>query len=428
MSKTVIFGKTLVMGTGKVHTNRYVEIHDGKVYRITNFSKSPDITADIIMPGFIDPHVHCRDGNERAKESIRTAGEAAVHGGVTRIHDMPNTVPPVLHESDVEKRLELLRRSETPIEYGLYVGVTDEPSQVREAVGLTKKHPEVMGLKMYAGESVGSIGVTDVNDQLFVYKALAKLSYGGILMVHAEKKSLFSDVEWSVNHPESWCDIRVPEAETEGVRDQAELASKAGFKGRLHICHVSLPETVDIIRKLPRTRNVSCGVTPHHLMLNYDNMLEKTRGLYCKVNPPLRRREEMEGLMRRLSAGRIDWIETDHAPHTLNDKLNSPFMSGMPELDTYGNFIAKLIREFRFPFSDIHRLTSANAAAAFGLGKRIIEEGAPATMTLLDMNPETIARKNMRTNCGWSAYEGMDFPGRCKATIVNGKVAYNGKA
>jgi len=286
----------------------------------------------------------------------------------------------------------------------------------------------VMGLKMYAGESVGTIGITDINDQLFVYKALAKLSYSGILMVHAEKMSLFSDVEWSVNHPESWCGIRVPKAETEGVKEQTELASKAGFRGRLHICHASLPETVQMLRKLPKTRNVSCGATPHHLMLNYDNMLDKTKGLYCKVNPPLRKREKMEGLMRLLAAGKIDWIETDHAPHTLNDKLNAPFLSGMPELDTYGNFVSKLIREFRFPFSDILRITSANAAGTFGLGKREIREGAPATMSLLDMKPETISRKSLRTNCGWSAYEGMEFPGRCRATIVNGKIAYNGKA
>jgi dihydroorotase len=153
-------------------------------------------------------------------------------------------------------------------------------------------------------------------------------------------------------------------------------------------------------------------------------MRDKSMGLYLKVNPPLRKRVDMEGLMARLSAGKVDWIETDHAPHTVAEKVGAPYMSGMPELDTYSAFVTKLIGEFRFPFSDILKITSQNAAASFGLGKRVIEKGEPATMTLLDMRPETVQKRTLRTKCGWSPYEGMEFPGRCKATIVGGNITY----
>ncbi len=426
MSKLVLHGKTVVCGPGKIHTNAYVEIHDGKIYRLTNFSEKADITADVIMPGFIDPHVHCRDWNQSGEETIKTAGEAAMHGGVTRMHDMPNTSPPILHHTDVEKRIETYRKSRTPVEYGIYCGVTCRQAQIREAVEAVSRYDEVVGLKMYAGESTGNLQLTDPKDQALVYKTLARLGYKGILMVHCEKMSKCKNKVWSVNRPETWCDIRSPSAETESVRDQIDFAVKSGFKGKLHICHSSLPETVSLANGA-RNVKVSCGATPHHLLLSYESMQNRSRGLYYKVNPPLRKREKVQALVKELYDGNIDWIETDHAPHRLSEKLNAPFFSGLPGLDNYANFIAALNIHFRMPFDNLVNITSFNAVKAFKLPGREIKAGNEANLTLLDMRPETVERKDLKTKCGWSPYEGMNFPGRCKATIINGKVAYLAK-
>ena len=76
MSKLVVHGRTVVCGPGNVHTNAYVEIHDGRIYRLTNFPQKAGITADVIMPGFIDPHVHCRDWNQSGKEGRTNSGNA----------------------------------------------------------------------------------------------------------------------------------------------------------------------------------------------------------------------------------------------------------------------------------------------------------------------------------------------------------------
>ncbi len=426
MSKLVVHGRTVVCGPGNVHTNAYVEIHDGRIYRITNFPQKAGITADVIMPGFIDPHVHCRDWNQSGKETIKTAGEAAVHGGVTRVHDMPNTDPPILHQTDVEKRIETWRKSKTPVDYGLYCGVTGRQTQIREAVDAVGKYGEVVGLKMYAGESTGDLQLTDPKDQLLVYRTLSRLGYRGVLMVHCEKTSEFRNRVWSVNRPETWCEIRPPSAETESARDQIEFAVKSGFKGKLHICHSSLPETVSLAKGTSSVK-VSCGATPHHLLLSYESMQNRSRGLYYKVNPPLRKREKVQALVKELYDGNIDWIETDHAPHTVSEKLNAHFFSGLPGLDNYSNFITALNIHFRIPLDDLLRMTSFNAAKAFGLPDREIKAGNEANLTLLDMNPETVERKSLKTKCGWSPYEGMHFPGRCKATIIKGKVAYLAK-
>ena len=210
MSRLVVFGKTVVASPGKTFSNAFLEIHNGKIYRITYFGKEPDVEADIIMPGFIDPHVHCRDGKQSRKETFKTAREAALHGGVTQVHDMPNTFPPILGEDDVTRRLEAVEKSGTPVKYMLYTGLTSSRRQVREAVSCVGKYPQVAGLKLYAGESVGGLAVSEPTKQLDVYRGLASMDYHGVLMVHCEKVSEFPDDVWSVNNPETWCDIMPP--------------------------------------------------------------------------------------------------------------------------------------------------------------------------------------------------------------------------
>ena len=424
MSKLVIFGKNVVASATKVVANVFIEIHRGKICRLTHFGKDPDIVADVVLPGFIDPHVHCRDWKESRKETLKTAAQAALHGGVTQIHDMPNTDPPILTEDDIKKRLETFEKSRIPVRYMLYAGLTAQRSQIREVVRAEKKYMDVAGLKLYAGESVGELGVTDPEKQLGIYKDLADLKYTGVLMVHCEKESELLKKTWSVNNPETWCDIRPPNAEIESVRDQLNFAIKTGFRGHLHFCHITLPESLEMIKIAPKTLRVSAGVTPHHLLLGYESMKKKSRGLYYKVNPPLRMREKAAGLAAHLLAGRVECIETDHAPHLVREKLNAPYASGMPELDTFSNFVSLLNTQLRIPFGDIAKLTSLNAANIFGLGLRGIEHRNEADLTLIDMRPEVIKRGNMKTKCGWSPYEGMTFPGRCKAVVISGNIAY----
>jgi dihydroorotase len=424
MTKLRVFGKAVLVPPATMRANVFIEIDKGKVQRLTQFGKDPDITADVVMPGFIDPHVHCRDWRQSHKETISSACEAAAHGGVTQIHDMPNTDPPVLCSDDVERRLETARESPVPVKYMLYAGLTGDKRQVKDAVESVRKFRQVAGLKLYAGESFGSLGVTDIEKQREIYRMLARLRYAGVLMVHCERSSRIMEDRWSVNNPETWCDTRAPEAEVEAIRDQIAFASKAGFRGHIHICHVTLPESVKVIRNAPRSLKVSCGATPHNLMLTRESMKAKSRGLYLKVNPPLRSGKDVIGLTGHLVKGDVDWIETDHAPHTINEKLNHPFCSGMPELDTFSNFAAGLNRDFGLSWSEIAMLTSMKAEKVFRLKRRGTRPGNEATLTLLDLRPETIERKNLKTKCGWSPYEGMTFPGRCKATIVSGEIAY----
>lgn len=295
----------------------------------------------------IDPHVHCRDGKEAYKTNIREVSELAREQGVAVIFDMPNTDPPILTKQDVESRLRLARSRNPVVGYFLYVGLTSDESQIREAVEAVNQFPEVVGLKLYAARSAG-LGVPRPKDQARIYRILTKLNYKGVLAVHAEKESKFKPNLWDPQKSWTHSLARPPKAEIESVRDQIKFAAKANFQGNLHICHISCPEAVDLVWTAKRELRITSGATPHNILLTseelefYSRMCGKSFGLLFKVNPPIRDSARVEALRKRLLDGKIDWIETDHARHGLEEKIGPPYLSGIASLSLYQRCLAWL--------------------------------------------------------------------------------------
>ncbi|MFH0889862.1 MAG: dihydroorotase [Candidatus Aenigmatarchaeota archaeon] len=312
----------------------------------------------------IDPHVHCRDWKQSYKATIGDVFSLAKSQGVNIIFDMPNTDPPIIYSVDVDRRLRTAEEQGVSEGYFLYIGVTSDRSQIREAVDVVKKNPKVVGLKMFAGRSVGDLSVIKESDQKTVYETLSKLDYRGVISVHCEKESLFRNDLWDPTRPETWNDARPEISEVESIRDQIKFAAQYSFKGTLHICHVSTPMSVDVIRKAKKRGKISivCGATPHHLFYSTDDMAEN--GLMLKVNPPIRSAETRKNLMYELLDGRIDWIETDHAPHTIDEKLNEPYASGIRSLELYSELIKKL-NTMGVPKERIDDLTYNNIVKVF---------------------------------------------------------------
>ncbi len=288
---------------------------------------------------YIDPHVHCRDWKQAYKATIKSVSELARSQGIVAIFDMPNTEPPIVSEKLVRKRLEDAEKVNCSDIYHLYIGITKYSEQIRECVNVVKKYfPKVVGIKMYAGKSVGDLAIADENDQKRVYEELAQADYDGVLAVHCEKETLFKPELWDPNNPETWNLVRPKESEIKSVKNQIRFAKEARFKSNLHICHVSAPETVEIIQEAKSELRITCGVTPHHLTLSTLNM-KGEKGLIYKVNPPLREYETVLKLRECLKQGKIDWIETDHAPHTRKEKLSYPYLSGIQSLKVYSVFL-----------------------------------------------------------------------------------------
>jgi dihydroorotase len=288
----------------------------------------------------IDPHVHCRDGKESYKETIAHVFKLCDEQGVHMIFDMPNTDPPLLSARDADLRLKLVPDSARR-RYRMYLGVTADAAQLTAAAAAVAGHEHVIGLKLYAGRSVGSLAIVAEKDQQQVYRTLAETGYIGVLAVHCEKESLFVNA-FDPKQPATHSLARPPASEAQAIADQVRFAEAAAFRGTLHICHVSAAAGLDIIRAARAKLKLTCGVTPHHLLWSAAQA-KGPQGLLYKVNPPLREPADVFAMRKALKEGEIDWIETDHAPHPVSEKLYQPYASGYPSLCLYRKLADELL-------------------------------------------------------------------------------------
>ena len=316
---------------------------------------------------YIDSHVHFRDFKQKHKETIRHGLEVAHDSGLDAVFDMPNTDPPITTRNLVEDRLRIAREARVPdVLYGLYMGLTADTEQVKLASDVFRSFRQVVGMKLYAGHSVGNLGVINEEEQRGIYETLAREGYEGVLAVHCEKDSELSPSLWNPQQPITHCHARPEKAEVESVRGQLVYARESGFKGKLHIAHISSPMAVDLVVQAKKEgMDISCGICPHHFIYDWSQMHDE-KGVFWKMNPPLRQPESRERAFQQLRSGKIDWIETDHAPHSLTEKLEDPFMSGIPGIAWWPVF-GEFLRQNEFTDRQIERLTYANIVNRFGI-------------------------------------------------------------
>ena len=311
------------------------------------------IVREILREKYVDAHVHCRDGErerERKKSTISEVMRLVRSNGGVAIVDKPNTYPPITTLERVESRLRLAEQEGCLDGYYISVGVTADPEQVKGAARIAMTHPKVVSMKMFAGRSVGDLAVIRDEDQRMVYRALAEMRYDGILEVHCEYEGLMRPELWVPERPATWNLARPEEAEVKSAMNQIEFARSEGFVGHLHICHVSTPKTVMLVKEAWAYMRISCGITPHHWLYSTDDM-QTVKGMAYKVNPPIRDRKTMLGLRECLRQGEIDMIYTDHAPHTIEEKTYGPgkpkdfYMSGIRSEEDFPAFIRALVND-----------------------------------------------------------------------------------
>lgn len=328
----------------------------------------------------IDPHVHLRDWKQKHKETVEHGLWVAYRAGLDGVFEMPNTDPALISRKTIEDRIKLaddvIRKLGVMIDgfnifHGLYAGITAYPEQIKEVVEVYNQlFPRVVGLKLFAGQSTGNMGVIDEDEQRRVYRTLLEEGYKGVLAVHCEKEAFISG--WDIENPFTHTTARPSKAEIESLKDQITFAGEEGFSGKLHIVHVSTKEALELIENYKRNKpngygfDISCGITPHHSVL-YDRMMDRGDGLLLKMNPPLRDIENLKYLINSLLKGDIDWIETDHAPHTLNEKMNIPFASGIPVLPFYPYFIKYIMEKEGMNENKLDDITHNNIVNRFGI-------------------------------------------------------------
>ena len=313
----------------------------------------------------IDPHIHLRDFNQKDKETILHGLRTAYIAGFNILLDMPNTNPPLTNRDTVLRRLKEGKKAvETlgnefrtdDLHYSVYLGLTEDENQIREMTELHRElFPSVCGLKLFASQSTGNMGIVEKKSQERIYSLLSSFGYEGVLAVHCEKESLFNRNETLHSR------IRCPESETASVSDQIESAVKAGFRGNLHIAHISTRGALELVSEAKKDGEIriTCGATPHHSLLTVKN-----EGIFTKMNPPLRDSRDRDAVLEGFFDGTVDWAESDHAPHTLEDKLKGA--SGIPGIEGMLRLI-RFLRAEGMTEERLNELFSENAVKTFAL-------------------------------------------------------------
>lgn len=324
----------------------------------------------------IDPHVHFRDFDEKRKETILHGMKTGLEAGFNIFLDMPNTKPPLTSRESVMRRLKEGDRAvealtseygDAGLHYCVYLGLTADEEQIAEMTALHGElFPRVCGLKLFASQSTGNMGIVKKDEQRRIYTLLSSLGYRGVLAVHSEKESLF--------HPEESLHSasRPAEAEVESVSDQIENALASGFRGNLHIAHISTKGALEKVREAKKDgMRITCGATPHHSLLTLRN-----EGIYTKMNPPLRDRKDRDAVLEGLFDGIVDWAESDHAPHTEADKQSGA--SGIPGFEGMLRLI-RFLRSEGMNEKRLNELFADNAVKVFSFPWKA--ERVPALIT-----------------------------------------------
>lgn len=292
---------------------------------------------------YIDSHVHCRDEEEREKETIAYALKVGEGSGVDAIFDIGNLKnKPVISRQRVLDRFELAIAADSPVQYFTYIILTKDKDQIREAVETWREFfPSVIGLKMFAGHSTGDCGIVTLEEQLEVDECLVKEGFDGVKAVHCEDESLIFKDLWDVKNPISHCRARPPESEYLSILQQIQNYKKVGAKYHLEVKHVTTELAVRLINEQRPSMRISSEVCARNLLLDNRVMLG-ANGIQYKVNPPLRDEETRKKLFECFLRGEIDTLATDHSPHTYEDKIVRQF-SGMPGLASWPDFTEMLI-------------------------------------------------------------------------------------
>ncbi len=433
MSKVdkIVIG-SIVLGEDTIPKG-YVAIQNGKIVSIGQLENAPDASEivdagdGLILPGFIDAHVHSFG---TPNEGITNSTRAAAAGGVTTIVDHPLDLPsaPVTVAELEEKRKRCLQ--EAVVDFALLGAVT--PTSIDQVEHTSKMG--LVGYKLLMSDTAPN-RMKRVNDGqlLDAYYELGK--HGMIGGLHAENDDILKHFEAKFKeaglvHPKAHADAHPPVSETEAVSSAILFGKAAG--AHVHFFHLSLPESVEIVqREKASYPHISCETCPHYLVLSVD-MMEKM-GARSKINPPLRERAACEGLWKQLSENKLDLITSDHAPHPIGTKMNEEniFMnsSGAPGVETIVHLVhSEGVVAGRITLAQMIHYLSTNPAKLFGLypQKGSLLPGADADLVIFDPKHKwTLGVDSLHYVAGWTPYEGMEVQGKVMKTILRGQVIYS---
>ncbi len=374
-----------------------------------------DAEGAYIVPGLVDMHVHFREPGYSYKETIFAGSRAALAGGFTTVCTMPNLNPAPDSIDNLKKQLEIIAR-DAQMQVIPYATIT------RQRMGDELIDYEALA-PWVAGFSDDGSGVQSEEVMREAMRRIAKT--GKILAAHCEVNSLLRggyihDGEYARAHGHRGI---CSESEWKEIERDIRLAEETGC--RLHVCHISTKESVDLIRKAKaRGVQVTCETGPHYLTFSDKFLQENGR---WKMNPPIRSEADRDALREGLIDGTIDVVATDHAPHSAaeKDKGLEKSAMGVVGLETaYKAVYYTMVESGLMPFERLVEVMTINPRRILGLpGADGPKPGDWADLTMLSTEGSSLVYPPKFLSKGRATpYDGLILTGKVVATIFSGRI------
>lgn len=329
------------------------------------------------FPGFIDVHVHLRDPGATHKEDFRTGSRAALAGGFTYVIDMPNNPTPTVSIERLEEKI-TLAHEKALCDIGFHYGTDGHNTDSFAAAAAS---PLVFGLKIYCNHTTGNMLLQDLALLEKIFQAWPKTKP---ILVHAE-----------------------------GMELAATIGLARLYDQRLHVCHITQAIEVELVRRAKQTKQaITAGVCPHHLYLTEQNVA-KLKG-YGIMKPPLGTTDDQDALWEGLADGTIDIVETDHAPHSKEEKEAKVPAFGVTGLETAVGLVCKGMADGRLKPSALAQLLHHGPRKIFNIPEQ--------SNTYVELDPTKAYKitKPFETKCGWSPFEGREAYGQVQTVVLRG--------
>lgn len=375
-----------------------------------------DLEGKLVTPGLVDIHVHFREPGFTDKETILTGSKAAARGGVTTVCAMPNTQP-VPDTVDKFQDIQAIIDRDAVVKVHQYAPITE---------ALRSDHlVDMAALDAFAYTNDG-VGVQTAGTMYEAMKLAASINKP--IVAHTEDESLLYGgvMHDGIRNKELGLPGIMGIVESSQIARDILIAKETGV--HYHVCHVSSKESVDAIREGKRQGvKVTGEVTPHHLILN--EMDIPSDDATFKMNPPLRGKEDQQALIDGLLDGTLDFIATDHAPHTAQEKsqgfLKAPF--GIVGIETsFALMYTHLVLPGLVTLEFLIERMSQIPAELFNLEVGTLEVGSLADIAVFDLDQVyTIDPKDYLSKSTNTPFNGDEVKGMCVLTLVNGDIVWN---
>ncbi len=419
-----------VLTNAKAYLNKEIvdcslAIENGKIFKIGKETQMPNADEKtnlrnmLVLPGLIDVHVHLRDEGKAYKEDFYTGTAAAAAGGMTTVLDMPNNDPVTMSVETLKNRMRIAARS-VLVNVGFY---SEFPSDLGGVGGIVAQG--AVGFKLFMARQVGGL---NVDDDKALQEAFTKVGELGVpVAVHAEDKALLMANEERLKRANrrdaaAFLKAHSVRVELKAVERLLEISAQTGVL--LHFCHMTTEEGLNAVIEAKKSgRNVTCEVTPQHLLLSNTDF--KRYGLMLTMMPPLRSESHIEALWKGVADGWVDVLGSDHAPHALSEKSADSVWDvkvGVPGLETTLPLMLTMVKKNRISLARVVQLLSEKPAEIFNLRDRSrLEQGRKADLVVVDFNRKfRIDASKFHSKAKYSPFDNWEVQGRPVKTFVNG--------